>query len=481
MRPGPADRGEELLGTVEPHDPILERAFTRITGAEPHDGNTVTLLNDALENYPAWLAAIQVARTSVLFENYIVDDDATGRSFAEALAERAEAGVRVFLLYDWLGCLGRASSGFWGELARAGVEVRVFNPPALERPIAWVRRNHRKVLVVDGQVGFVSGLCVSSSWLGDPAKGIEPWHDTGVKLRGPAVADLSRAFAETWALAGPPLPASEIPEADSGRPEGDVTVRVVAGRPGDLSAYRLDQFVAAAARRSLWLTDAYFVATTPYVRALTTAARDGVDVRLLVPRASDIPALKPLTRAGYRPLIEAGVRVFEWDGSMLHAKTAVADGAWSRVGSTNLNLASWLTNWELDVMVTDLGFARSMEEVYRADIAHATEIVLDPGRKQRMHERGPAHTYRGPHRGSASRLAAGAIGFGNTAGAALVAARPLAPAEAKAVAAMGGVLLSVAVLAALLPWLLIVPIVICVGGAGIGLLSRAWRLRSPKT
>lgn len=461
----------------ETHDPVLERAFTRITGGDVRGGNAVRLLKDADENYPAWLEAIEKARTCILFENYIVDEDRTGRRFADALAERASQGVRVYFLYDWFGCFGRASTSFWAELVQAGVEVRTFNRFSAEAPLAWIRRNHRKVLAIDGSVAFVSGLCVSDRWLGDPVHGVEPWHDTGVELRGPVVADVVRAFAETWALTGAALPDAELPShKDPADEVGSVTARIVAGRPGEMSAYRLDQFVAAAARRSLWLTDAYFVATTAYVRGLTDASRDGVDVRLLVPRSSDIRALKPLTRAGYRPLIEAGVRVFEWGGSMLHAKTAVADGAWVRIGSTNLNVASWLTNWELDVLITDAGFAQQMEEMYLADIAHATEVVLDPARAA-LGDRAPQTPYTGPHRGSASRIAAGAVGLGNAAGAAMAGARPLAPAEARAVATIGGVLLGAAAFVALLPWLLAAPFVLGVGGIGFALLLRAWKLQ----
>ena len=163
-----------------------------------------------------------------------------------------------------------------------------------------------------------------------------------------------------------------------------MAARVISGEPGMFRTYRLDQFIAATAQRNLWLTDAYFVATTSYVQALGEAARDGVDVRLLVPGSSDVPALQPIVRAGYRSLIEAGIRVFEWNGSMLHAKTAVADGRWARVGSTNLNLASWATNWELDVVVEDAGFAEAMEAMYLEDLANATEIV--PGWQSRRRQ-----------------------------------------------------------------------------------------------
>src|SRR5678815_4298680 len=144
----------------------------------------------------------------------------------------------------------------------------------------------------------------------------------------------------------------------------DVALRVIATVPNTAGLLRIDQLVAGLARRTLWLTDAYYAGTTPYVQALRAAARDGVDVRLLVPGATDIPTIRLVSRAGYRPLLEAGVRVFEWNGTMLHAKTAVADEKWARIGSTNLNIASWLGNCELDVVVEDEAFGRNMEEMY---------------------------------------------------------------------------------------------------------------------
>jgi cardiolipin synthase A/B len=471
-----ADRSkdDDFVKLGEPYDPLVEQAFARITEAEPHDGNAVRLLKDAAENYPAWLDAIRSAENTILFENYIIADDDTGRRFAAALIERAQSGVAVFLLHDWLGCFGRASSRFWTELREAGVHVRAFNPPSIASPLAWLRRDHRKVLVVDRRVGFVSGLCVADDWRGDPNKEIEPWRDTGVELRGPAVADLARAFAGTWAEAGPPLPATDRDDGSGDTAQGSVNARIIAGRPGTLHTYRLDQFVASAARRSLWLTDAYFIATTAYVQALVTAARDGVDVRLLVPRASDVPILQPVTRAGYRPLIEAGVRVFEWNGPMLHAKTAVADERWSRIGSTNLNVASWLTNWELDVTIADVDFASAMSEMYRRDLANATEIVLD----EHQSVRATPAAARQPaiRRGSASRLAAGAVSLGNAAGAAMIAGRSLAAAEAKALAHIGLILLAVAVVALVLPRVFIVPIAVVLVWMAISLLARAWTL-----
>src|SRR5207302_6582462 len=183
------------------------------------------------------------------------------------------------------------------------------------------------------------------------------------------------AFARTWAEAGPPetetLPRrEEIPAA------GGVPLRVIATEPATTGIFRLDSLVAAISRRTLWLTDAYFIGLPTYVQALRAAAADGVDVRLLVPGASDLGVVKTLGTAGYRPLLEGGVRVFEWNGPMLHAKSAVADGRWARVGSTNLNIASWMGNWELDVAVEDSRFASEMESIYERDLGNATELVL---------------------------------------------------------------------------------------------------------
>ncbi|HEX2135839.1 MAG TPA: phospholipase D-like domain-containing protein [Microvirga sp.] len=456
-------------------DDRLDRAFARISDSELRYGNAVTLLRDARENYPAWLEAIRSARKVIYFENFIVADDDTGVAFAEAMIDRARAGVTVRVLYDWLGSSGRALPHFWKRLKQGGVEVRVFNPPRLTAPF-WIRRNHRKLITVDHRIGFVSGLCIADRWRG--GDGVEPWRDTGVAIAGPAVADLDHSFAESWSAAGEPLPAAEISEAPPPIPDaGIMPVRVICGRPGMYRTYRLDQFIAATARRTLWLTDAYFVATTSYVQSLAEAARDGVDVRLLVPGTSDVPMLQPIVRAGYRPLIENGIRVFEWNGSMLHAKTAVADGRWSRVGSTNLNLSSWATNWELDVVVEDEDFAASMEAMYLEDLAHATEIV--PGRSSRRRQAANLRPRRGrlkTHKRTFARLAAGAIALSNTVGPAAVGARSLTATEAKSIGTVGGALLGMAGLIALFPIVIVSPLVITLAWFGLALLSRALRL-----
>ena len=360
-------------GSITARD-LADQAFARAAGTALVPDNRVRILKDAEENYPAWLEVIRSARRTIHFESYIIHNDDAGRRFGDALAVKAREGVCVRLIYDWLGTFGKTSPRFWRSLASAGVEVRCFNPPRLDSPFGWLSRDHRKLITVDGRIGFVTGLCVGQMWLGDPERGVAPWRDTGVEVRGPAVADLEQAFAQTWAAAGPPLPADGLPDRHSISREGDVALRVVATEPTASSLYRLDQLIAAIARNSVWIADAYYAATPAYVQALRAAARDGVDVRLLVPGGTDIPILRPLSQAGYRPLLEANVRVFEWNGPMMHAKTAVADGRWARVGSTNLNPASWLGNWELDVVVEDERFGQAMEQMFLNDLSMSTEI-----------------------------------------------------------------------------------------------------------
>jgi cardiolipin synthase len=480
--PAPGPQPDRPASALDREAALLDQAFTRAAGAPLVHGNGVRLLQDASGNYPAWLEAIRGARHRVYFESYFIADDAVGREFAAALAERARAGVRVRLVYDWLGSLRRASRQFWRALTEAGVEVRCFNPPRFLDPLEALHRDHRKMLAVDGHVGYVTGLCVGSMWCGDPARGREPWRDTGLELRGPALHDVERAFADMWAATGPALPPGEISGRDAIAAAGDVAVRIVAGRPGTSGVFRLDQLVAAAARRTLWLTDAYFAGIPPYVQALRLAARDGVDVRLLVPGASDIPTLRPLSQAGYRPLLEARVRVYEWNGPMLHAKTAVADRRWARIGSSNLNVASWISNYELDAMVEDEVFAAAMEEMYLADLERATEIVLQPRRRPWQRGQAAAADRVRPPRdrlgmsgaGSASRAAAGALRLGRTVGAALSRERVLEPSEARLLALFGAAFLGVALLGALWPLLLALPLVALLVWMGVALLAKAY-------
>jgi len=460
--------------------PQADQAFSRAAGAPLVPGNQVTLLRDARENYPAWLGAIARAEKWIHFELYLIHSDRAGRMFAEALAERARAGVRVRLLTDWLGSIGKTSFSYWRQLRAAGIDARTFNRLSLSSPFSWMSRDHRKVLCVDGRVAFVTGLCVGEQWLGDPEKGIEPWRDTGVSIAGPAVADVEAAFAHVWSHAGAALPGEEqlgpeqIPDA------GDTALRVIASMPAGGGMFRLDQLVTALARRTLWVTDAYFVGVNAYVEALCSAARDGVDVRLLVPGSgSDIAMIQRLTRAGYRSLLDGGVRVFEWNGSMIHAKTAVADGKWARVGSTNLNVQSWLGNWELDVAIEDERFGREMEAMYEKDLENASEIVLSRRRvlpaSPRARTSTPYVRAQRRHRGRAARAAAGALRIGHTFSAVLTARRTVARAEAITLLYGSALALALGVVAFIWPKAVAAPIGVIVAWLGL-----AWSVRAVK-
>ena len=276
------------------------------------------------------------------------------------------------------------------------------------------------------------------------------------------------------------FPPGEFTPPASMEARGDVALRVIPTAPATTAVYRLDLVMSSIARKTLWLTDAYFVGIPPYVQALCQAARDGVDVRLLVPGGSDVPLVSPLSRSGYRPLLEAGVRVFEWNGTMLHAKTAVVDGLWARVGSTNLNLQSWMGNYELDVAVEDAGFARQMEAIYIEDLCErhrdrAVEAV--EGAAYRASRRGSSGRRRRRLRdGTSGRAATSAVRWANSVGAALTSRRELGPAESHLMLGTGILLTVVAVVAVLWPRVLTIPIAVLAAWVGFASLLRAWRL-----
>jgi cardiolipin synthase A/B len=374
----------------------IEAAINRAAGARPIPGNRVRLLVDGPGAYEAMLAQIAGARRWIHLENYIFRHDGIGRRIGEALCARAREGVAVRVLYDWLGSFS-TSRRFWRALRGAGVEVRSFNPPHPVQVFANLTRNHRKLLVTDGAYAVTGGQCIGDEWVGDPARGIVPWRDTGVEIAGPAAAALDAAFAVTWRASGGRLPQTETPpDVQQG---GDAEIRVVAGEPGRERAYRTLEYLTAGSVERLWITDAYLVPPPRLFQALLDAARDGADIRLLVPGASDIPVVRNLTRIGYRRLLRAGIRIYEWDGPMLHAKTMVADGRWARIGTSNLNASSLLGNYEVDVLIEDPGFALEMEALFRRDLEQSIEVerrVRGSGRFQHVMPTGLQRRRSGP-------------------------------------------------------------------------------------
>ncbi len=436
---------------------FIEESFDRVTGSKLLGGNAVRLLRDAAENYPAWLEAIENAHDRIFFESYIIHEDAQGRLFADALIKKAKEGVTVKLIYDWMGGFGKTSRKFWRRLREGGVDVRCYNPPKLTDPLSVLSRDHRKSLIVDGKIAFVSGLCVGQDWIGKPEKNISPWRDTGVQIKGAAVAGIERAFANIWATMGAPLNIKNLAKSEDFEKCGNVELRVVESVPTSSYIYRIDHILAAGVRETMWLTDAYFVGIPSYLQSIKDAAQDGVDVRILVPQSTDITLIADTTRSTYRPLLEAGVRVFEWNGSMVHAKTAVFDGRFSRVGSTNLNIASWFGNYELDVIIEDEEFGRQMQEMFLEDLENSTEIVLadtEKIKKRRKEKR------RGKGGGSVRKATAGAINAATSISSAIAKQARLGSAESKLLLIVGSVLLGFALLLIFFPRAASIPLVL---------------------
>ena len=361
-----------MTATVPPAH-LFSRALDRATGARPIPGNIVRHVAVSRAALDTMLEMIVSAQRTVHFENYIIHDDDTGRRFATAWAERARAGVRVRVLYDAFGSLG-TSGAYWRELRRSGVDCRPFRPILTSGPIQAFSRDHRKLLVVDGERAITGGLCIGDEWAGNAAEGLACWRDTMVVVCGPAVAALDAAFGRMWARAGRPLPEAETTPASEEC--GPSAVRVVEGLPGQSRIYRAVQLLAAAVTERLWITDAYLVAPPPLYAAFVDAARSGVDVRFLLPGTSDIPVVRMFTRTGYRELLHAGARIFEYRGPMLHAKTLVADHEWARVGSSNLNVSSLLGNYELDLVAEHEGLTATLATQFLHDMGQSREIVL---------------------------------------------------------------------------------------------------------
>jgi cardiolipin synthase A/B len=363
-----------------PAEQSVACAVNRAAGGRPVPGNQVDLLIDGPDTYQAMLEVIAQAKQWVHFENYIIRSDSAGWRFAELLASRARAGIHVRVLYDWLGSVG-TRRGFWRYLRGAGVEVRPFHRPQVIDAVTNLSRNHRKLVVADGSRAILGGLCIGCEWTGETHAGGQPWRDTAVDIRGPAAAVLDQTFVNLWDLTGPEVP----PEQNAGAVAraGDAEVRVISGEPGRERAYRVIELLAVGSVERLWITDAYLVAPPRLFQALRDSARDGVDVRLLVPGSSDIPLIRNLSRIGYRDLLRSGVRIYEWDGPMLHAKSIVSDNRWVRVGSSNLNPSSLLGNYELDVLIEDPGLAQGMEDQFRLDMARSREVASRPVRGPR--------------------------------------------------------------------------------------------------
>jgi cardiolipin synthase len=356
----------------------------RVASARVSGGNAVRLLCDGPATFDAMLSRIASARASVDLESYIVRDDAVGREVASALVDAVRRGVRARLLTDGVG--SRAiGARFVATLRRAGVAVAVFNRP---HPFhAWLGvlpRDHRKLLVVDGRVGIIGGVGIGREWRPGPgALAGTQWRDTAVEIEGAAADDMSAAFDAMWrATTGRPRgPGHHIraPARPPSAPLVPAMVGIVEGLPWRLRVARAFQFEALTAQRRLWIADAYFMPSPAEVEALLGAARDGVDVRLLVPSRNDHTWMLRLTRRYYRALLAGGVRVWEWRGAMMHAKTSVIDGHRVRVGSTDFNPLGLAINYELDALIEDRALGAAAERTFEADLEASREVTRAAG------------------------------------------------------------------------------------------------------
>src|SRR5918995_455683 len=263
-----------LAGEVAVQRGRLDTALARASDAPLREGNRLEILRNGPDTYEYWLAAISRARRWVHLDNYIFKDDEVGERFAEALISKAEEGVSVRVLYDWFGCLDVRRS-FWRRMREAGVEVRVVNPPTLGGPLGTIRRDHRKLLAVDGEYASTGGVCISEGWLvTSPETGLA-YRDTAVSVRGPAVADIDRAFAGTWGETGEAVPDEERPQTEHISAAGDDAVRIIIQEPRRMRTLRMLQLLTAAVEQRLWNTDAYFLSMAILSQSLMSVARYG--------------------------------------------------------------------------------------------------------------------------------------------------------------------------------------------------------------
>jgi cardiolipin synthase len=450
----------------------LDGILGRVSDAPLRENNGLSLLKNGPDTYDDWLTAIARAKRWIHLDNYIIANDEVGNRFARALSDKAREGVKVRVLHDWFGCMNVPRS-FWNGMREAGVQVKAVNPPASGPPLGAIRRDHRKLLAVDGEYASTGGVCIADGWLvRSPDTGL-PYRDTAVSVRGPVVADINRAFTSLWGELVGELPEEERPEPGTIDAAGTTSARLVVQEPRKMRTLRMLELLTAGVQERLWITDPYFLSMPILTQSLMATARDGVDVRVLNPATVDIAWIGRASRAGYQQFLEAGVRIFEYGGPMIHAKTLVADGWLSKVGSTNLNFSSLAANWEIDLVVEDDGFARQMEELFEDDVSKSREVRLESsGRGPRVRPQGSVDT-------TDSRARAGVVGSGTGSGATVSrvvptlvqkGTAPLQTHEHAMAAAASGALLGASLLGARFPRLIAWPLTAVgafLGGLGV--------------
>ncbi|QWV98839.1 cardiolipin synthase B [Geomonas nitrogeniifigens] len=350
--------------------------FRRNTEAVSFFGNRATLYRYGSEFFTALLEALPLARESICLEFYTIADDETGRMVADALIAAASRGVRVYVLYDYIGCF-ETPAAYFKRLAKGGVNCAPFNPPPFSRGIAWFdKRDHRKIVIIDGWCTFTGGMNIADVYSGFGKKKTK-WRDVGLKIEGEAGVELLRLFRETWTgeVGVPPAGTDPppLPELD-----GDAKVMVVNGGPHLKRSFIRSAFrvAIAGASESVTIASPYFIPGPRVVRSLLRAAGRGVRVRLLLPYKSDVPLVRLVSRTYYGQLLKNGVEIHEMDRAVLHAKVLLIDGNWTMVGSANMDLRSFHRNYELNVVVDSRDFGAQVADMLESDFAGARCIVL---------------------------------------------------------------------------------------------------------
>lgn len=389
-------RAERVSSTLRPpvDSPDFLAALSGVTNAPVRRGGTAELLSNGVEYFPAILRDLRAARRSIDFMVYIWEPGEVSDSALRVLTERARAGVQVRVALDGMGALNAPEEGF-RELRAAGGRVSRFHPLRFGVLTRFHRRNHRRAIVIDGEVGYTGGAAVGDKWLGD-ARTPDEWREDVVRVTGPLARSLQAAFAQTWSvttgeiLAGPDFYPPE-PDPEQGPDATPVSTHLgVLSSPSDeqLPLRKLFWLTFAAARERLYVTNAYFVPDHALVRALEERARAGVDVRVLVPGpVTDAKPVRWASQAHYQELLEAGVRIWEYQGTMLHSKSLVVDGVWSVVGSSNLDIRSTELNQENVLGILDAGFGAQVERAFLEDLARSREVRLEEWRRRPWYKR----------------------------------------------------------------------------------------------
>jgi cardiolipin synthase len=345
-----------------------------LTGSAMTEGNQVQILRNGVRIFPSMLAAIRAARHTINMESYIYWDGQTGRLFAEALAERARAGVEVKLILDAVGS-APMSDDLVDFMRRNGIDIELYHP------IRWYslsranHRTHRKLLIVDGRVGFTGGVGIADEWQGD-ADSSDHWRETQIRVEGPVVTQMQFAFMDNWVKSRGEI-LTGLDYFPFVEPTGDQLCQVIKSSPseGSSTVKLLYTISIVSAKKSIAITNAYFIPDKDTIRALEGAVRRGVDVRVLVPgEFNDVPVVRQASRLQYERLLKRGIRIFEYQGTMLHAKTMVVDGIWTTIGSSNFDDRSFRLNDEVNVNVYGEKVAREMEVMFEEDLARSIEI-----------------------------------------------------------------------------------------------------------